>query len=328
MQLGFISPKLVCPRGALPRIAHYTQRLAPPTANLSMKKILVVVAVSLFPILLVVGQQQTSDQSVVILIRCDDAGMSHAVNAGFERLAKSNLPFSASLMVPCPWFPEAVEILNTYPHVSVGLHLTLNSEWKGLRWGPVLGSEAVPSLVDSLGYFFPSRALLMANSPRLDEVERELRAQIQKALKAGVRPDYVDYHMGAAVGTPELRAIVEKLAAEFGLGISRYFGETGAEGLYRTLPAYKSDTLLAVVKRLASNARNLLVCHIADASAEMDALMDQNVTGLPDMGQHRRGELEALLSPTFRTLLAQNKIALLTYRDLVRLDGLQGMKRP
>lgn len=254
--------------------------------------------------------------------------MSHAVNAGFDRLAASGLPFSASVMVPCPWFPEAVEALNRHPHVSVGLHLTLNSEWKGMRWRPVLGASLVPSLVDSLGYFFPSRALLMANGPRLDEVEKELRAQISTALKAGLRPDYVDYHMGAAVGTLELRAIVEKLANEFGLGISRYFGEQDADGVYRAMPDQKTDTLVAILGRLQAGIRHLLVFHIADPSSEMDALIDLNVSGLPEMGRHRAGELTALLSQRFRTAATQRGIQFLTYRDLIRTDGLSGMKSP
>lgn len=263
-----------------------------------------------------------------VMIRCDDAGMSHAVNQGFEKLARSGLPFSASVMVPCAWFPEAVEVLGRYPHVSVGLHLTLNAEWKGMRWRPVAGAGSVPSLVDSLGYFFPSRSLLMANGPKLDEVEMELRAQIRTALKAGLRPDYVDYHMGAAVGTPELRAIVEKLAAEYGFAISRYFGEQDVEGLYRAMPDVKTDTLIAMLGRLKPGIRNLIVCHITDASAEMDALVDLNVSGLPEMGRHRAGELNALLAPGFRVAASKRGVRFLTYRDVIAAEGLPAMKRP
>jgi hypothetical protein len=254
--------------------------------------------------------------------------MSHAVNAGFDQLARSGLPFSASVMVPCGWFPEAVEILQQHPHVSVGLHLTLNSEWKGMRWRPVAGAGAVPSLVDSLGFFFPSRALLMAHGPKLVEVEAELRAQITTALRSGLKPDYVDYHMGAAVGTPELRTIVEKLAAEFGLGVSRYFGEQDVDGIYRAMPDAKTDTLVAMLGRLKPGIRNLIVCHIAEPADEMDALIDLNVSGLPDMGRHRAGELSALLSPRFREEAARIGVRFVTYRDVIAADGLAGMKRP
>lgn len=286
----------------------------------------------LFTALLMVSvadaQPSMSPRTYDVMVRCDDAGMSHAVNAGFDQLARSGLPFSASVMVPCAWFPEAVEVLRSHPHVAVGIHLTLNSEWKGMRWRPVAGAEAVPSLVDSLGFFFPSRSLLMANGPKLDEVEKELRAQLRTALKSGLKPEYVDYHMGAAVGTPELRAIVEKLAAEFGLGVSRYFGEQDVDGIYRAMPDVKADSLVAMMGRLKPGIRNLIVCHIAEPGAEMDALLDLNLSGLPDMGRHRAGELTALLSPRFREVAARNGVRFVTYRDVIAADGLTGMKRP
>jgi hypothetical protein len=254
--------------------------------------------------------------------------MSHAVNMAFKEVAETGLSFSASVMVPCPWFLEAAELLKKYPNVSVGLHLTLNAEWKELRWGPVLGPEAVPSLVDSLGYFFGSRGALMAHDPNLKEVERELRAQIRRALAAGLKPDYLDYHMGAAVGTPELRAIVEKLAGEFGLGISRYFREQDVEGVYRALPQVKTDTLVAIVSCLMPGPRYLFVFHIGQETPELDVLTDLNSVGLSDMSKHRNGERKAVLSKEFRDVLKTKKARLLTYGDLLRLDGTKGMKRP
>ena len=263
-----------------------------------------------------------------VLVRCNDIGMSHAVNMAFKEVAESGLSFSASVMVPCPWFSEAAELLKKYPNVSVGLHLTLNAEWREIRWGPVLGPEAVPSLVDSLGYFFGSRAALMGHKPNLEEVERELRAQIRRALAAGLKPDYVDYHMGAAVGTPELRAIVEKLAEEFGLGISRYFREQDAEGVYRALPQFKTDTLVAIVNRLTPGSRYLLVFHVGQETSELDALTDLNTIGLADMSKHRNGERKALLSKEFRDALKLRKAILLKYGDLLRIDGTKGMRRP
>ena len=179
-----------------------------------------------------------------ILIRCDDIGMCHAVNMAAKQVLDMGLPVSMSVMVPCPWFPEAAELLKQYPNVSIGIHLTLNAEWKQYRWGPVSGAGAVPTLVDSAGKFFPSRGKLFGNNPKLTEIETELRAQIETALQAGLKIDYLDYHMGAAVQTPETRAIVEKLAAEYKLAISRYFDEVAAEGWYFASPADKPDSML------------------------------------------------------------------------------------
>src|SRR5688500_9593697 len=71
-----------------------------------------------------------------LILRIDDIGMNHSVNLALEKIAALNVPVSASVMFACPWYQEAVEILRKNPHVSVGVHLVLNSEWKGFRWGP------------------------------------------------------------------------------------------------------------------------------------------------------------------------------------------------
>ena len=142
---------------------------------------------------------------------------------------------------------EAVEILKQHPSVSVGIHLALNSEWKNYRWGPVAGSQAVPSLVDENGFFFPSAEALHAHTPQIAEVETELRAQIDRALRSGLKVDYVDYHMGTATRWPEFRALTERLAQEYGLGMSEYFGETEDAPQYSAAPAVKGDSLVAMI---------------------------------------------------------------------------------
>jgi len=265
---------------------------------------------------------------IQLLIRCDDIGMCHSVNEAFRKVVQTGIPVSASVMFACPWYQEAVDLLKNAPHVSVGIHLTLNAEWKNYRWGPVLGAEAVPSLVDSVGYFFPSRALLFGNDPDVDEAEAELRAQIERAIGTGLRIDYVDYHMGAAVSTPEFRDVTEKLAREYGLGISRYFGETDVEGLYNAPIESKKDTLLKVTRGLDASRLHLLVFHVGLSTPEMDALRDLNPFGLASMSKHREAELRSLVSSDFRVLLSEKGIQLLTYGDLIRTRGLDSMGRP
>jgi len=263
-----------------------------------------------------------------LLIRCDDLGMTHAVNQAFKKVAATGLPLSASVMFVCPWYQEAVAMLREMPQVAVGVHLTLNAEWQNYRWGPLCGGKTVPSLVDTCGYFFPSRQALFDNQPRLEECELELRAQIERALRSGLRIDYVDYHMGTAVSTPELRTLVEQLAREYHLGISRYFGEKDARGVYSIAPAEKADSLVQCIKQLTPGQVNLLVCHIGQAGTEMDALLDLNPHGLKDMSRHRQAECDALCSSKFHKALRRQKIQLVTYRDLVSRYGLEAMRSP
>ena len=271
---------------------------------------------------------QKDKSRIPVLIRCDDIGMCHSVNMAARQVLETGIPVSMSVMVPCPWFTEAVEMLKKYPNVSVGIHLTLNSEWKQYRWGPVSGSRAVPSLVDSLGNFFPSRSALFGNNPRLAEIESELRAQIEKALHAGLKIDYLDYHMGAAVQTPETRAIVEKLAAEYKLGISRYYSEDEALGWYFATPANKLDSMMLSLRTLKPGETKLFVVHVGLDSPEMSAMEDANPWGPKDMSKHRNGELNALISPQFQQMLRDPKYRLVNYRTLNTEKGLSSMKRP
>lgn len=271
---------------------------------------------------------QIKSNEKLLLIRCDDIGMSHSVNLAAKELIDAGLIFSVSVMVPCPWFDEAVSILKDNPQITVGIHLTLNSEWKNYRWGPVAGRSLVPSLVDSIGYFFPSRADFFANNPKTEEVEIELRAQIEKALKSGLNISYLDYHMGTAVDKPELRKIVEKLGDEFKLGISRYFGEVDLNSMYSFPIVEKKNHLMNKLDSLETDQINLLVCHIGKDNDELGAMIDMNTFGLKEMSKHRNAELNALLSATKENAFRKREITLITYKDLIKKIGLEKMKAP
>ncbi|MFN2373828.1 MAG: carbohydrate deacetylase [Cyclonatronaceae bacterium] len=272
----------------------------------------------------------TSDitEPLMMLIRSDDFGMSHGKNMAIKELIETGMPVSVSVMFACPWWKEAVEILRGHPDVSVGVHLTLNAEWKHYRWGPVLGPSAVPSLVDDEGYFFPSRGALFGKNPELSEIEAELRAQVQRAVDTGLQIDYLDYHMGAAVQTAETRAIVEQIAADFGLGISRWFGEDDSSVTYTAPLGEKTEALANRVNNLNPDAVNLQVVHVAPAHSDMNAMIDLNPFGPGDMAEQRHGELQALLSPEFQQALQRNNVKLITYRDLISERGLKTMQKP
>ena len=270
---------------------------------------------------------QTTEPPIDYLVRCDDLGMCHAVNIAVRRIIDAGIPLSVSVMFPCPWVDEAVDILRAHPEVSVGVHLTLNAEWKNYRWGPVSSPESVPGLVDSMGYFFPSRSRLFANQPTVEEIERECRAQIVMAVSTGLRIDYIDTHMGAAVQTPELRARIEGLAEEFDLGISGYFGESYSNITYGAPHGAKADSLRAHIERLGPGI-NLQVLHVGLDVPEMQAMWDLNPFGPAEMSRHRQGELDSILNPALPTLWESRGIRLITYRDLIRKLGRESMRAP
>ena len=272
------------------------------------------------------SQQNTISKE--LLLRCDDMGMSHSVNMAIKEVIELDIPFSTSVMFNCPWYLEAVDILRGKDHVSIDIHLTLNSEWKNYRWGPISGKGTVPSLVDSNGYFFPSRKTFHENNPSLTDVEKELRTQIERALGTGLRIDYMDYHMGTAVDKIEHRKIVERLASEFGLAISRYFGEVDISNLYDDPIETKTDSLIRVFNEIKEEQINLLVCHVGHDTPELRAMIDMNTFGLKEMSKHRNAELKAISSPLFKYLLKDRGIQLINYKDIIKRDGLVKMKRP
>jgi predicted glycoside hydrolase/deacetylase ChbG (UPF0249 family) len=288
-------------------------------------------ALGVTPPLTISGQATTravNSSPVYLVIRTDDAGMSHSVNMALERLIETRMPVTVSVMFACPWYQETVEILKRHPEVSIGIHLTLNSEWKDYRWGPVTGREAVPTLVDSNGYFFPSSEALHDNHPALGEIEKELRAQIERALHSGLTIDYVDAHMGTALRYPEFREITERLAREYRLGVMGYFGETIDSPQYWASPHQKADSLVALVGRLQSGV-TVVVTHLGIDNAELGALVDMNTDEpLPEMSKNRQGELDALTSSRFARAVKARNVVLITYREVIHQQGLEAMRRP
>src|SRR5262245_21956296 len=269
------------------------------------------------------------DNPPQLLLRLDDNGMNHSVNMAIKQVAQTCIPFSTSVMFTCPWYQEAVSVLKQFPNVSVGVHLVLNSEWKYYKWGPILGRTAVPSLVDEDGSFRASTDEFLASHYQLAEVEKELAAQIDRAMHSGLKIDYVDYHMWTAISTPELRAIVEKLARQNHLGISRYFGEN-YQTLFDVSIDKKEAEFFQRLAHLEKNDVNLIVMHVAQDTPEMEALIDMNDADMhsdtkPLVAMHRSKELSILLSQQFQDLAKNGSLKLVTYGDVVKKVGVDHM---
>jgi len=152
----------------------------------------------------------------VIILHADDIGMCEEANqAVIPQLLNKEIQ-SAAIMMPCPNAEEFVQWAIDHPKMDVGLHLTLTSEWQKYRWGPVSNPKDVPSLIDPDGKFWHEVPDVVAHASAKD-VETEIRAQIEKSIALGYRPDHIDTHMGTLFGHPDYTKAYLKVAEEYGI---------------------------------------------------------------------------------------------------------------
>src|SRR5215213_2030335 len=152
----------------------------------------------------------------LLILHADDLGVAHSENAAsFDALTKGGVN-SASIMMPTPWVTEVAEFSKANPNADLGLHLVMTSEWETFRWGGLAPNDKTPSLHDPDGTM-PRKVQTVTTRAKLDEVERELRAQIDRAYAIGLKPTHVDSHMGALFSSPGLFATYVKVARSYKL---------------------------------------------------------------------------------------------------------------
>lgn len=204
-----------------------------------MKTVFAIMLLMLFPALLV-AQSNTKPQTLaerlgfkasdrLLIINVDDVGGSHAANAAAIDALENGLATSATIMVPCPWFPEIAAYAKARPQSDFGLHLAHTSEWRGYKWGPVASRNEVPGLVDPQGYLWPDIFSVYKNSSP-EQAYTEARAQIQKALAAGIDVTHLDSHMGALQYDDRYFQVYRRLGKEFDLPLRMGSQEVLAAG--------------------------------------------------------------------------------------------------
>ena len=150
----------------------------------------------------------------VLILHADDIGMCYEANRAAKDYLEQDQIQSAAAMVPCPWFDEFATWYREHPDEDVGLHLTLTSEWKHYRWGPVAPKAEVAGLVDPDGYLFRS-VVQVATQASAAEVDKEIRSQIDRALSRGIKPGHIDTHMGTLYARPDYANVYMKVAVDY-----------------------------------------------------------------------------------------------------------------
>lgn len=195
-------------------------------------------------------------QPIRLIVRGDDMGMTHSVNLACMEAARVGIMTSIEIIVPSPWFPEAVKLLKEVPNMDVGVHIVLTSEWENLKWRPL---TYAPSITDANGYFFPmiwpnnnyGPAFALKEQPwKLEEIEQEVRAQIEMAKKHIPQLSHVSYHMGCNHIDGKVDAAIKKIAEEFGLAI--FPEELGFKGVrydgLKDTPAQKEASFIKMLE--------------------------------------------------------------------------------
>jgi len=273
-----------------------------------------------------------SADAKLLIIHADDLAVAHAQDmASFEALNRGAVS-SASIMVPCPWLTEVADYAKAHPEADLGLHLTLTSEWRTYKWGPVAPRDQVASLLDPHGYLYSDTGEAVRHI-KPEEAEREVRAQVETALKMGIRPTHLDSHMAVLFDKPALMAVLVNVAHEYHLPFLMLKVPGTPSDMYAALkptdvildhvfmasPPIKPEHWLSyythILETLPPGVSELIV-HLAYDDAEMQAVTVDH----PDYGSAwRQRDFNVLTSPEFRKALGENHIVLLRWRDLGRL---------
>lgn len=267
----------------------------------------------------------------LLVIHADDLGMSHSKNVATVDAMKRGVVTSASIMMPTPWMSEAVAMAKANPELDMGVHLTLTSEWRDYKWGPLLGADTVPSLVTREGYFHDS-VPAFADAANVEQVEAEIRAQIDLALKLGVDVTHLDGHMGSMLATDEIAAMYVRVGHEYRLPIRvhKHHGrgienDLELRSAFLNYPAnYDTDRdaqpehfpegMMEHYNRILREAQtglNLLVLHLGFYDSEMQAItVDHPFWG----AKWRQIDYDWAMSAEAKRIIAEEEIILINNR--------------
>ena len=275
---------------------------------------------------------------VVVILHVDDVGMSHSSNLGAVEATGKGVATSFSIMMPCPWVPEIARYLKEHPKADSGLHLALTSEWRLYRWGPVAGKSQVPGLVDPEGCLWHTVQQVAAKASP-DEIEREIRAQVDRAETLGLPITHLDSHMGVLFARPEYferfaRVGIEKQIPILVVGTNATHLSPDERSALATLRPWvkkiwnaglpvlddlftgftrlgtekKPEKLMEVLKNLKPGVTEIIF-HASQPTEDFPI-----ITG---SSEARRADLKALTDPRVKKLMQDRGIILTTWKELM-----------
>jgi predicted glycoside hydrolase/deacetylase ChbG (UPF0249 family) len=288
----------------------------------------------------------------VLILHVDDAGMSYDSNEGVIEALTKGAATSCSVMMPCAWVPGFVHFLKKHPGIDAGLHLTLTSEWSEYRWSPVAGKSAVPGLTDREGDLWPTVQDVVQHASA-DEVEKEIRAQLDRARSMGFEPTHLDSHMGTLFASPEFLKRYLRVGIENHIPVMlpggndvliqqqmhepdamikqlRILGDTlWAAGLpvLDDLHNYSydwkiPDSISKDDKKLQAfkSQKYIAALHLLQPGVTMMIMHctwpSEIFDQITDTGPLRKADLLAMLDPAFKKALKDQHIILTTWREL------------
>lgn len=268
----------------------------------------------------------------LLIIHADDAGLAHSENQATIQALEKGIVNSYSIMVPCAWFHEMAKFAKNNPQYDLGIHLTLTCEWENYRFGPVLPVSEVPSLVDEHGHFFKKREQLRENATP-EDVEKELRAQIEKALNYGLAPTHIDSHMYSVGAHPVFFKIYKGLGKQYNLPVlinEQLMQMVGLDPksnleeddfvIDRTYvgeyPYFEKEGLAVYYQSILENLNpglNLILIHPAFDEHEMQGVTINH----PNFGSNwRQQDFDFFTSEKTKATLQKHNIQLVTWGDI------------
>lgn len=275
--------------------------------------------------------------TIAVILHVDDVGMSHASNRGAIESHERGIATSCALMMPCPWIPEMAEYLATHTNMDSGIHLTLTSEWKPYRWGPLAGKPRVPGLTDPEGCLWRS-AVQVAKKASADEVEMEIRAQLERAESLHIPITHLDSHMGTLFARADFFERFARVGIEKGIPILAVGGhmthtliENGDAveklkpwiakiwnaglpvlddlhtGTYSWPPGEKKQRLIELLKTLKPGVTEILF-HASKMTEELPIITGSSAS--------RQADLDALTDPEVRRVIKERGIVLTSWREI------------